>query len=177
MKDFWNKIETQSFNSVEGEEMGCSKIKKMISRYVDDDLSPDEKKLFEPHIRDCSGCRQELAEIQKVHALFASAERFEAPIGFATRVVANLGAKEPSRLWRFFTFRPFFLRAVEVAFALVVVIIGMISGSALVADRTSEKQAVQATVQESFSLDLFQATPPGSLGGAYMQVVGVGDER
>jgi anti-sigma factor RsiW len=157
--------------------MGCSQIKKMFSRYVDDDLGPEEKRLFALHIQDCSGCRHELEEVRSVHELFASAERFEAPSGFTTRVMANLEVKEPSWLWGFFTVRPFFIRAVEVAFALVVVVIGMVSGSALVADRTSERQAVQATVQESFSLDLFQATPPGSIGGAYMQVMGAGDER
>lgn len=157
--------------------MKCSRITKMISRYVDDDLGPDEKKLFEFHIRDCSSCAKELEEMRAVHQLFASTERFEAPYGFATRVMANVEAKEPSRLRGLFTVRPLFLRAVEVAFALVVVIIGMISGSALVADRTSGRQAVQVTVQESFSLDLFQAAPPGSIGSAYIQVVGVGDER
>jgi anti-sigma factor RsiW len=177
MKNVWNKIESQSFNSMEGEKMKCSQIEKMISRYVDNDLGLEEKRLFELHIQECPGCKHELEEVRAVHELFTSAERFPAPYGFTTRVMANLEAKEPSWLWQLFTFRPFFLRAVEVAFALVVIVIGMVSGSVLVADRTSEKQAVQATVQESFSLDLFEATPPGSIGGAYMQVMGAGDER
>ena len=129
------------------------------------------------HIQDCPGCKHELEEVLAVHELFASAERFPAPHGFTTRVMANLEEREPSWLWELFTFRPFFLRAVEVAFALVVVIIGMISGNLLVADRTSGRQTVQATVQESFSLDLFQATPPDSIGGAYVRLMGAGDER
>jgi hypothetical protein len=66
---------------------------------------------------------------------------------------------------------------VEVAFALVIMIIGVFSGNLLVADRTSERQTVQATVQKSFSLDLFQATPPDSVGGAYVRLMGAGDER
>src|SRR5271157_614687 len=177
MKDFWNKIESQSFKSMGGEEMKCSQITKMISRYVDDDLGPEEKRLFELHIQDCSGCRHELEEVRAVHELFASAERFPAPYGFTTRVMANLEAKEPSWLWQLFTLRPFFLRAVEVAFALIIMIIGVFSGNLLVADRTSGRQAVQATVQESFSLDLFQATPPDSVGGAYVRLMGAGDER
>ncbi len=157
--------------------MKCSQIKKMISRYIDDDLGPEEKRLFELHAQNCSGCRKELEETQAGHELFTSAERFPAPHGLTTRVMANLEETEPSWLWGLFTVRPFFLRAVEVAFALVVVIIGMISGSALVADRTSGRQAVQTTVQESFSLDLFQATPPDSIGGAYVRLMGAGDER
>ena len=157
--------------------MKCSQIEKMISRYVDNDLGPEEKRLFELHIQDCSGCKHELEEIRGVHQMFVSAERFPAPYGFTTRVMANLEAKEPSWLWQLFTLRPFVLRTVEVAFALIIMIIGVFSGNLLVADRTSGRQAVQATVQESFSLDLFQATPPDSVGGAYVRLMGAGDER
>jgi anti-sigma factor RsiW len=156
----------------EGEEMKCSRIIKLISRYVDDDLGPNEKKAFTLHIRACSGCRQVLEETRAAHELFTSAERFEAPHGFTKRVLANLEAKEPSWLWGLFTVRPFFLRTAEVAFALVVLLVGIFSGNLLVADRTSERKVVQASVQESFSLDLFQATPPDSIGGAYIRLMG-----
>jgi anti-sigma factor RsiW len=154
--------------------MKCSEIRKVISQYVDDELSVDEKKGFACHIEDCPGCKEALKEVQAVHELFASAQRFPAPNGFTTRVMANLEEKEPSWFWSFLTFRPFFLRAVEVAFALVIILIGMVSGNLLVADRTSGRQT---GVQESFSLDLFQATPPDSIGGIYVQMMGVGDER
>ena len=157
--------------------MKCSQIRTMISQYVDDELSADEKKLFSFHIQNCPACKEELEETQSVHQLFASAERFPAPYGFTTRVMANLEAKEPSWLWQLFTFRPFVLRTVEVAFALIIMIIGAFSGNMLVGDRASERQVVQTTVQESFSLDLFQATPPDSVGGAYVRLMGAGDER
>jgi anti-sigma factor RsiW len=157
--------------------MKCSQIRNTISQYVDDELTPDEKKAFLAHIQDCPACKEELEEIQAVHHLFVSAEVYPAPLGFATRVMAHLGEMdEPrfSRLWRFVTGRPFFLRTVEVAFAMVIMLVGVVSGNLLVADRTSGKQT---TVQESFSLDLFQATPPDSVGGIYMRLAGVGDER
>jgi anti-sigma factor RsiW len=177
MKDFWNKIESQSFKNMEGERMKCSYIRNMISPYVDDELTPVELKVFASHLADCPGCKKELEEIRSVRRLFASAERFEAPCGFATRVTARLEETEEtrlSRLWRFFTGRPFFLRTVEVAFALVIFLVGMISGNLLVADRTSGRQT---TVQEAFSLDLFQATPPGSMVSIYMRLAGDSDER
>jgi anti-sigma factor RsiW len=149
----------------------------MISRYVDNDLGLEEKRVFRLHVQDCPGCKHELEEVLAVHGLFASAERFPAPYGFTTRVMANLEAKQASWLWQFFAFRPFFVRTVEVAFALIIMIVGVVSGNLLVADRTSERQTVQATVQQSFSLDLFQATPPDSVGGAYVKLMGAGDER
>jgi hypothetical protein len=79
-----------------------------------------------------------------------------------------------SRIRRLFAIRPLFLRTLEVAFALVIMLIGVMSGNMLVADRTP---GTQPTIQESFSLDLFQATPPDSIGGAYMKLVGTADER
>ena len=157
--------------------MKCSQIRKMISPYVDDELTPDEKKVFTSHLADCPACEKELEEIRSVHHLFASAETFEAPLGFATRVMARLEETEKtglSRLWRLLAARPLFLRTVEVALALAIVLTGMVSGNLLVADRTTGRQT---TVREAFSLDLFRAAPPDSLGDVYMRLAGVADER
>jgi anti-sigma factor RsiW len=160
---------------MEGEKMKCSRIQKMISRFIDCELSLDEKKSFALHIQDCSGCRKELEETQAVHKLFVSAERFPAPYGFATRVMANLEEKEPSRFRRIFTLRPFFLRAVEAAFTLIMIVIGLISGNVLVAERSVPQR--EASVERALSLDVFQATPPDSIAGIYVTMMGVGDER
>jgi anti-sigma factor RsiW len=178
VKSFWNKIKFQSFNNMEGQKMKCSGIRKMISPYVDDELSPNDKRAFTAHIRECVACKKELADIQSVHELFVSAENYSAPSGFATRVMANLEEMEEtgySRLWRFLTVKPFFLRTVEITFALIVVMIGAISGNLLVRDRITPQKPL--TVQESFSLDLFQATPPDSIGGVYVKLMGATDEK
>jgi anti-sigma factor RsiW len=145
--------------------MKCSHARKMISQFVDDELTPDERKDFDSHIQNCASCRDELEETRAIHELFASAWRFPAPYGFATRVLANLGEKERSRTGRVFGFRPFFLRAAHVALALVVMTLGVISGKMLLPETT--EHIGQTAVQETFSIDLFQATPPGSIGGIY----------
>jgi anti-sigma factor RsiW len=155
--------------------MKCKHVRKMISQYVDDELSPDEKKDFDSHIQSCASCREELEETRTLHQLFASAERFHAPHGFATRVLANLEEKEGSRLWSLVSFRPFFLRTVQVAFAFVVMTIGITSGNLLLAERTNP--IGQTAVQETFSLDLFQATPPDSIGGIYNTLMRTSHER
>jgi anti-sigma factor RsiW len=177
MKHFWNKIKSQSFKNIEGEEMKCSRVK-TISQYVDDELSPDKKKIFTSHIQKCPACKEELEEIQAIHERFASAERFDAPYGFATRVMAHLAEREETGrligLWVFFASRPFFLRTVKVAFALVILLMGMISGNLLMVSRTSGRQVI---IRETFSLDLFQATPPDSVGGIYMRLAGVPNEK
>ncbi len=110
-----------------------------------------------------------------IHELFASVKNFEAPQGFAMRVMARI-EEEKKRVpfWGFFTLQPVYLRAVEIAFALVIVVVGMISGNVMVATKTSGRPV---TVQESFSLDLFQATPPDSIGGAYVRLAEAADEK
>jgi anti-sigma factor RsiW len=140
-------------------------MKELISRHVDDRLQPDEQVSFDLHIRGCPACRKILEETRALHQMFVSAQRFPAPYGFATRVLANLEEKEGSRLRSLLSIRPFFLRAAQVAFALVVMTIGIISGNLLLAERTNP--IGQTAVQETFSLDLFQATPPDSIGGIY----------
>lgn len=150
--------------------MRCKQARQMISQYIDEALGPDERNAFVSHIRDCAACREELEETRAVHRMFASAERFSAPYGFATRVLANLEEKEGARPWSLLGLRTFFLRATQVGFALVVMIIGIASGNLLLVDRTRPNG--QATVQEAFSLDLFQATPPDSIGGIYLEVAG-----
>lgn len=155
--------------------MKCRHARKMISQYVDDELTPDERRDFDSHIKGCASCRNELEETGALHELFASARRFPAPYGFSTRALANLDEKERSREGRFFGFRPLFLRAAQVAVALVVMTIGVISGNLLLAERTDP--IGQTAVQETFSLDLFQATPPDSIGGVYMSLMGASNER
>jgi anti-sigma factor RsiW len=146
--------------------MKCTYVRQMISQYVDGELGLDEKKDFESHIQSCASCREELEETRALHRLFASAERFAAPYGFATRVLANLEEKER---------RPLFLRAAQVALALVVMTFGIISGNLILAERTDH--IGQTTVQEAFSLDLFQATPPDSIGGIYDTLMRPSNER
>jgi anti-sigma factor RsiW len=155
--------------------MKCRHARKRISQYIDEELTPDEKKDFESHIRSCASCKEELEETHALHHLFASAKRFAAPYGFATRVLANLDEEEGSRVRGLLGFRPFFFRTAQVAFALVVMTIGVISGNLLLAERTDH--IGQTEVQETFSLDLFQATPPGSVGGIYVTLMGASNER
>jgi anti-sigma factor RsiW len=155
--------------------MKCRHARKLISQYVDDELTPDEKRDFDSHIQSCASCRKELEETQGLRELFASARRFSAPYGFATRVLANLEEKERSRAGRIFGFRPYFLRAAQVGFALVVMTVGIISGNLLLPERT--EHIGETAVQETFSLNLFQATPPGSIGGIYNTLMRPSNEK
>jgi len=155
--------------------MNCRHARKAISAYVDDALSLDEKRDFEAHLRTCTACRKRLEETQALHRLFASAERFAAPHGFAPKILATIAEKERSRQGSFFSIRPVFLRAVQVAVALIVLTIGIISGNLILPERPNTFG--QAAVRQTFSLNLFQAMPPDSIGGIYNSLMGARHEK
>jgi hypothetical protein len=61
---------------------------------------------------------------------------------------------------------PLFLKFAEAAFAIVIAIIGIISGNILMTSGyTSNRPPV---IEESLSLDVFDPLPPDSIGGAYI---------
>jgi len=150
--------------------MKCKRAMEMISEYLDGLLDPDERESFDLHIRDCTGCRKVLQEDLAVHDLFVSAERFPAPQGFVTRVMANLGEKEASRPWSFPASHPFYLRTVQAALALIVLFVGLISGGSLVS-RGPVAQG-KAGIHQSFSLDVFEPAPVDSIAGVYIAMAG-----
>jgi len=172
---FGTKRAPQSFNRKREEKMKCRQAKKTISPYVDGALAPGEKNRFESHIRGCASCREDLEETRDLRRMFDSGRRFSAPYGFTTRVLANLEEKKRSRPLSPLPIKPFFLRAVQVAFALVIMTVGIMSGNLLLIERRAPMG--QTAVRETFSLDLFQAAPPDSIGGIYDALMGPHHER
>ena len=156
--------------------MNCRRIRKMISPYIDDELSPGRRATVAMHLLGCEECRKEMEETRALHELFASAERSPAPYGFATRVAAQLQGQEAREgLWARLSAHAVVVRCIEVAFACAVLIIGIMSGSRLVSQEGPARGS--ADIRTTFSLDVFEPTPPDSIGGAYVRMMGVGDER
>jgi predicted anti-sigma-YlaC factor YlaD len=154
--------------------MKCTVVKTMFSEYIDDELSPGQKEVVDLHVRECEICRNEFDELLVVHGLFASAKSFPAPYGFSTRVMASLEGRRWS-IWDSLFARPVFLRVVEVAFALVIVIIGLISGNILTARKSPSLTSTE--IRQSFALDIFEAVPSNTVGGVYASMMGVENER
>ncbi len=149
--------------------MRCPKTK-LISSYVDGELSAREKDLFESHINKCRECAGELKELQKIHGLFAGAETFKAPHGFSTRVLANIRKKETRRFGEFFHI---LAKSAEGFAVLVLILVGIILGSFLSKTLVSEK----GNVVVSLSLDIFEPAPPDSVGGVYLAMTEAKNEK
>jgi anti-sigma factor RsiW len=150
--------------------MSCSKSKH-ISAYLDKEMGPGEKAAFDTHLHGCSDCAQALEEIRSLRAAFAKAERHPAPYGFATQVMARTAEMERKKTpW----FVPIFIRFAEAAVLLIIITVGILAGKAM----TNSSSAANTTnIALSLSLDLFDATPPGSLGGAYLAMTEVKNEK
>lgn len=149
--------------------MSCPKTK-LISAYLDKELRLREKAAFEAHVQECASCQQALEEMRSMRAAFVKAERYPAPYGFATRVVARTAELEKKKTpW----FVPIFVRFAEAAVLLIVITVGILAGKIM----TNSSSVTTTNIASSLSLDMFDATPPGSPGGAYLAMTEVRNEK
>ena len=150
--------------------MSCPKTE-LISAYLDKEIGFGEKAELETHLQVCSSWSHTIEELQSFRAVFSNSERHQAPYGFATRVMARTAELDKKRSpW----FVPFAVRFAEAVVLLVVISMGVLAGRVM----TNSSPAAQITnLASSLSLDLFDATPPGSLGGAYLAMTEVKDEK
>ncbi len=149
--------------------MSCPKSK-LISAYLDKELRLREKTAFEAHVQGCDICSQTLEEMRSLRMAFSNTEHYQAPHGFATRVMARTAVLERKKSpWLV----PLFIRFAEVAVLLLVITVGILAGKVM----TNSSLAMKTTnIASSLSLDMFDATPPGSLGGAYLAMTEVSNE-
>lgn len=149
--------------------MKCSKAKSLISPYVDGELDLGLKQALESHMDSCGTCRGEFEGALKLHDLLGQAESFKAPYGFSTRAMAGAAAdKTGGRVWR-----PIFARFAEALVVLAMVAAGIVSGGFLINGLGPETRGITS----SFSLEIFEPVPPGSVGSAYLAMTEVGHER
>ncbi|MDA8240832.1 MAG: zf-HC2 domain-containing protein [Nitrospiraceae bacterium] len=150
--------------------MKCSKAHKLTSLYIDGELPERDVKTLEDHMKACHKCRAEFEEGMELHNLFTDAEKFEAPFGFHARVMANVSSRkirESSRI-------SVFARLAEAVVIIVVIVLGVLSGNFLIKGYSPDKAG---DVTASLSLDIFASAPPGSLGGVYLAMTEVSDEK
>jgi anti-sigma factor RsiW len=149
--------------------MSCPKTK-LISAYLDKELGLGEKTVFEAHVQGCASCSHTVEEMRSLRAAFANVERHPAPYGFATRVMARTAELEKKEApW----FVPFFVRFAEAAVLLVVITVGILAGKVM----TNSSPATTTNISSALSLDMFDATPPGSLGNAYLAMTEAQNEK
>ena len=68
----------------------CSEIKELISLFIDDELTPDERMEFEEHIAGCEECRNELDELTEIVGFCRATTEEELPDNFKTELHQKL---------------------------------------------------------------------------------------
>lgn len=148
--------------------MNCAKAHRLISPHLDGELPPPELAALVAHLQACPACLAAESELRGQRQLFAGLPRFAAPVGFRARVLGNLEPAPAAGLW----WRHFMTGFAEVAVLGVIIFTGIVSGGFL-AERLNPERAMAAAL----ALDLFDPAPPGSLGGVYLAMTEVPDER
>jgi anti-sigma factor RsiW len=152
--------------------MSCPKTK-LISAYLDEELQGSDRAALETHVPGCAECGAALMDMRSLRAAFKSTDRHQAPYGFATRVMARTVELEKKEApW----FVPFSVRFAEAAVLLMVIFVGIMAGS-FMTNGSSMTMTQPANLASSFSLDLFDAAPPGSLGGVYLAMTEASNEK
>lgn len=57
----------------------CSKVKRLLSRYLDKEMAGSGTELVEAHLERCSFCRQELSELSRMKGIILGRERKTLP--------------------------------------------------------------------------------------------------
>ncbi|MEW5744630.1 MAG: zf-HC2 domain-containing protein [Nitrospirota bacterium] len=149
--------------------MNCPQ-RELLSAYNDGELNPGERERLKAHISACPACSRELGELASLRRLFGGAKRFTAPYGFSPRVMAHAGAQRAPR----FAGIPLFARLAETVVVLAMIFIGMVSGSMLAYTLAGPNTGSGSSL---FSLELFEAAPPDSVGGVYLAMTEADHEK
>lgn len=150
--------------------MRCSKTK-LTSPYIDNELSEKDRRLFEAHMAACPECSAKIQAFEKTRGLFLHAERYPAPYGFTTRVMARAAAQKKTKWSRFF---PVVARLAEVAVVLVMISVGVLAGRFVMNSVMNQRMG---NIASALSLDVFEPAPPDSVGGAYLAMTEAGHEK
>jgi anti-sigma factor RsiW len=141
--------------------MNCSKAEKLISPYLDGEVSVKEQGLFEAHVKECRVCAGKFEETRAVQTAFGQAMRYRAPGGFSARVMDTIQGNAQARP----SFVLLFTRLAAAVVILILIGLGVMTGRFLGSDNRTDKAAEAAAF---LSLDIFNATPHDSPGGAYL---------
>ena len=80
----------------------CKDINNLLPAYLEDALSPAERKHVEEHLAGCSSCRQDIADLKKAADLLHNLEEVEPPPFFEQRIMAAIREenKQKQSVWR-----------------------------------------------------------------------------
>ncbi len=107
--------------------MNHARASRLLSAYIDEELSPDEMAAIGGHLADCPGCRAEIQELRATKRLLGSLGRPEMPPGFAADTWSRVAPQaRPRLLWW-----PVRLPHPATAIAVLVLVLAMVTAPAI----------------------------------------------
>lgn len=128
-------------------------FRSQLSAYKDGELDGDLSEKMSLHLRNCTACRKELAELERVDSLVKDMPKLELNESFFLQIIAGISTKEQDRLES----APFSKRVLARFLQLADSIFELVSGHEY--ERTA-------------TLDEFSDFPPLSMSHAYFQLIG-----
>jgi anti-sigma factor RsiW len=162
-------------------EMNCKKILSQLDAYADEELSCKRRRKVEEHLAVCQACRGQLDNLERVGGILDSIDVPPLPEGFAARVMAEarngkvLTVQEKRPFWpldwspfRWFVELSRPMRTAVCSAALLACLLGIFLSEKF--SLPDSRQTVVASAETMEGFEWFNATPPASLGGAYLNL-------
>lgn len=130
--------------------MKHDKMRRYLSLYMDDQITPEQKLLIEHHLRDCKSCASHLRQFTLVRQTFSRLEQPQVKPFFAERVLAVYNATSRERFWAFFEWVP--RRLVFAGFAASVVFLCLFTFASITTTPQSDSAFAQLYAEPSYSL-------------------------
>jgi predicted anti-sigma-YlaC factor YlaD len=140
-------------------------IQKKLLRYLDDELSEQEKVKVQRHLERCETCREALQTIELMWATERPIERKTAPPFLWTRIAARLQSQTELEIFKGLG-NPvrWVLRPVMTVVVLLFIFFSGIQLGNLMTGNTGKASALSTEkVTDNFGMNYFEILPPGSI--------------
>jgi anti-sigma factor (TIGR02949 family) len=73
-------------------QIDCTEVRRELSNYIEDDVTPELRRQMEQHFSTCPGCTAMYDGVRNVIKLVSDGRVLELPAGFSQRLLARLSA-------------------------------------------------------------------------------------
>jgi anti-sigma factor RsiW len=161
----------------------CQSVGKKLSAYHDGELGSDEKNAVEAHLLTCEACRKKNEALLRTYRMLRSLPEIEPASGLSRRILDKATAtREP--FWvrsRGNAFRLLPAPAAMITLAAAGLLVGTMLGNFLTETQFRPSRTFSAFHSDQAltlaSVQVFDATPPGSFAEGYLKLAGHNLER
>jgi anti-sigma factor (TIGR02949 family) len=156
--------------------MKCSQVQRKLSAYLDGEVTDNERKVIEEHIKTCTQCNEELTSLAELGTTLESLKGIQVPAYFRARLRQRIKDDISVQITIFDKIRRMVL-PVAVTTALVVSLLcGSYIGRFLYENVVESTTKTDSEIAGVFGLSSFSEFPEGSLSDVYYNYVPGGDK-